>query len=205
MAGIGALGGLSLLAACGDPVPPAAQAGVSIHVQEYDNKDPNHTMDRCPPSRHWVNVPYDSDHQPTNQSQMTTSDVADHKAVNNQDGNTVTCSVKPTGSTFNVSANASGYALNMGKKYNPSTVHLRIPSIGSGDSNATGTLSLLDDASVNTYSTEQCTYSVQGGSMGVEGGRIWGSIHCENLADPESPGANCQVDTGFFVFENCGQ
>jgi hypothetical protein len=204
VAGIGVLGSLFLLSACGDPVPPAAQAGISIHLQEYDPMDPVHGMDRCPPSRHWVNIPFDRDRPPTSQKQLTDGNMA-VRAVNNQEGNAVSCSVKPSGSGFTVKGDATAYAESNGIKYKPSIVHLRIPSIAAGDNNARGTLSIQDDASLNPYMSEECFYSVQGNSLGIDAGMIWGSVRCEGLGDTSSPGSACQVDTGFFVLENCAQ
>ena len=205
-AGIGALAGLFLLAACSDPVPPAAQAGISIHVQEYDPMDPNHGMDRCPPSRHWVNVPYQRDRSPTTQTQQTDMNDSKMTAVNNQDGNTVACSVVSNGKGFNVSADATGYAANdMYPNRKPTTVHIRIPLISDGQSDATGTITVQDDNSIVPYSSTQCTYSVVGGNLGVTPGSIWAEVHCENLADPHAPGSVCLVDTGAFLLENCAQ
>ncbi|HMJ53390.1 MAG TPA: hypothetical protein VK540_14990 [Polyangiaceae bacterium] len=210
IAGIGVLGWLCLVAACGDPVPPAAQAGVSIHIQEYDTKDPAHSGDRCPPSRHWVNVPYERGKQPTSQTQRTSATDHGPTAVNNQDGDKVTCSVKPKGSGFSVSAEAYGHAEiddlnNARKEISPSIIRFTIPQIGQGDTDAPGVISLQDHASLVRYETTQCQFSTEGGSREVAAGKIWASVRCEMLADIKSPGANCQVDTGFLVFENCAQ
>jgi hypothetical protein len=99
---------------------------------------------------------------------------------------------------------ASGYAVNAAMMpINPSHVHIRIPTIGPSDGSATGTMSIQDDASLVTYESTQCSFSVQGGQMGVDVGKIWASSQCEYLSDLKTPGSNCQVDTGFFVFENC--
>ena len=205
IAGIGALSSLSLLAACGDPVPPAAQAAVSIHVQPYDDTDPVYGQRRCPPDRHWASVPFQRDRQPTSQTQQTTDNESGPKAVHNQDGNSVTCSVKPNGNGFRVTGSATAYAEYQGRKLKPSTVHIGIGSIGEGDSNARGTLTIQNDATLNTYSSEDCSYSVQGGSLEVAPGRIWAKVTCQGLTDPGAPDSACQVDTGFFIFENCAQ
>jgi hypothetical protein len=205
MAGIGVLGSLGLLG-CGDPVPPAAQAGVSIHVQEYDPMDPMYGSKDCPPSRHWVNVPYDREARgPTSQKQLTDANNV-VRAVNNQDGNTVSCTVAPSGSGFDVRAEANAHAESTdGTKYNPSIVRLRIPKIAEGESNARGTLGIQDHASLNSYGSSDCTFSVQGNSFGVKAGQIWGQVTCQNLTDPKALEAACFVDVGFFVFENCSK
>ena len=205
VAGIGVLGGLCLMAACGDPVPPAAQAGISIHLQKYDPMtNPDHMGDTCPPSAHWVNVPYDKDRMPTNQKQLTDANQS-AKAVNNQEGNKVSCSVTPSGSGFAVKGDGNGYAESNGMKYNPSIITIRIPAIAPGDTNKPGLVAVQDHASLNTYQTDQCVFSVQGDSLGVDAGKIWGSVKCENIADPSTPGSACFIDAGFFKFENCAQ
>jgi hypothetical protein len=206
VAGISALASVSIFG-CGDPVPPAAQAGVSIHVQEHDPMDMNHKGHTCPPARHWVNVPYDRGKTTSMQSQRTSANERGPMAVNNQDGNTVSCSVKPKGSTFSVSARGVGYAEdNMMKRISPSNVNISIPSIGNGDTSAPGSIAILDHASLVTYEASDCTFSTVGGQMGVEAGMIWARVtRCENLADPRSPGAVCLVDDGYFLFENCAK
>jgi len=195
---------LGMLLSCGDPVPPAAQAGISIHLQRYDPMDPVYGKTDCPPDRHWVNVPYDKNRTPTSQAQLTDANQAT-RAVNNQDGNAISCSVQPSGGGFNVKGSGQGYAEFDGRKYKPSIVHIRIPAIAEGDSNAKGTISIQDDASLNPYTSDECSYSVQGGNFGVEAGKIWGSVTCQNLTDPKALNAACHVDTGFFVFENCAK
>jgi hypothetical protein len=204
-ASIGALAGLFLLAGCGDPVPPAAQAGISIHIQAYDDKDPVHGKDNCTPGQHWVNVPYDRARTPSQQTQQTDMTDSRMTAVNNQDGNSVACSVTANGNGFKVSADAVGYASSDTEKRKPSTVHIRIPKIAPGESDAAGQLTLQDDASINAYQSSECTYSVSGDSLGVAAGSIWAKVICENLAYPPSPGSVCLVDTGYFLLENCGQ
>ncbi|HMI88259.1 MAG TPA: hypothetical protein VK550_29450 [Polyangiaceae bacterium] len=202
MAGMGVLGGLCFVAACGDPVPPAAQASVSIHVNAYD--DPiNHPMDRCPPDRHWVNIPYQRGREPREQTQGPNQTDHGAVAVNNQDGNVISCRVVPSGSKFLVTASAQGYAENAVKKISPATVNISIPSIGPDDSSAPGRLALSDAASINTYESTDCTYSVSGGELGIGAGQIWAKVHCENLGFERSPGSNCLVDDGYFIFENC--
>ena len=208
VAGIGVVGCFSLLlAACGDPVPPAAQAGISIHVQEYDrNTMPEHKDHVCPPGRHWVNVPYDLGRDPSQQTQGTTATDHGRVAVNAQDGNVVKCTVKPKGSGFDFTGEGIGYAEDMSnKRISPSIINIRIPQIGSGDANATGTVSLQDHASLVTYQSTQCSFSVSGGELGVDAGKIWARVHCENLLDMKSPDSVCLVDDGYFVFENCAK
>jgi len=206
-AGLGALGGLFLFAGCSDPVPPAAQAGISIHVVPYDGMtEPDHANDRCPPDRHWANVPYDTTRDPNQQQQQTNSTESKMTAVNNQNGNTVSCSVKANGSSFVVSGDAQGYASTPDKNRKPTTIHIRIPKISDGDSGAVGSLTIQDEASLNPYvSTNECSYSVTGGNLGITAGSIWGQVHCENLKDTNSPGSSCKVPDGYFLLENCAQ
>jgi hypothetical protein len=206
IAGIGVLGCLPLLAACGDPVAPAPQASVSIHIKEYERENMTYGNKRCPPALHWLNVPYQRDRGTSAQSQQTNDSTADVRAVNGQEGAKVSCSVKPAGSGFTVSLSASGIAQNMDKRLGSPIVNIRIPSIGEGDSSASGTLSIQDDTTAgNQYFTDLCTFSVAGGAMGIQEGGIWGSITCEGLSEPKTPDSACQVDQGYFVFENCAK
>jgi hypothetical protein len=206
MAGIGALGCLPLLAACGDPVPPAPQANVSIQVAEYDPMDPVNGNKRCPPYRHWLNVPYQRDKAPSSQSQQASDSNADVRAINGQEGNKVSCKVTPDGSNFKVTASATGYAQNMDRKLSPVSVNISIPSIGEGDSSARGRFTFQDDTTAgNQYYSDDCTYSVEGGAMGVKPGGIWGKISCEGVKEDKTPDSACVIQNGFFVFENCNQ
>jgi hypothetical protein len=187
------------------PTGPAPRASVSLHIQEYDSTDPTHGMDRCPPGRHWINVPYQRERAPSTQTQQTTNAVVAATAVNGQDNDSVVCLVRQSGDRFSVSADANGYASTDIEKRKPSIVHIRIPSIGPNESNAAGALSVQDDATLTAYTTMQCTFSTEGGSLGVKSGGIWGAVRCEDLLDPALPGSACQVDVGFFLFENCAQ
>jgi len=204
MASIGAIGCFFLLAGCGDAVPPAAQGGVSVFLEQYDDMDPVYGKRDCPPYRHWLNIPYDHDHTPGSQRQLTDK-VSAIKAVNNQDGDSVSCSVKPSGSGFVVKGDATAYAESAGTKYRPSIVHIRITQIAPGDTNSKGMLTVQDEQSLNPYTSDLCTFSVQGDSLGVAAGRIWGSLRCEGLTDTSIPDSACLVDMGFFLFENCAQ
>jgi hypothetical protein len=114
------------------------------------------------------------------------------------------CQRRPSDSS-RPAAEATGYAEFDGFERRPTVVHIRIPSIATGDSSAPGSVSFQDDASLVTYSSSQCVFSIQGGSLAVTAGRIWASVRCENLADPTQPDAACQMDNGYFVFENCAQ
>jgi len=188
------------------PAVPSPQGSLSLHVQEYDGTlDPTHAMDRCPPGRHWVNIPYQREREPSTQSQQTSDSVPGTKAVDGQDGNSVACSVKANGNAFAVSVDANGYAATPEVVRKPSIVHIRIPSIAPSSTAAAGTLTMQDDASLVTYTSSKCTFSTQGGSLGIDAGRIWASVQCEDLIDPATPGAACQLSSGFFLFENCAK
>lgn len=206
MAGIGVLGCLPLMAACGDAVPPAPQANVSIQLQEYPPEDPVNGNKRCPPYRHWLNVPYQRDKSPSAQSQQANESNADVRATNGQDGNKVSCTVSPNGSNFKVVASATGFAQNVDRKLASVIVSINIPSIGEGDDSAPGRFTFQDDTTAgNQYHSEDCTYSVNGGAMGVKAGGIWGQIRCDGVKEDKTPDSSCLIERGFFVFENCNQ
>jgi hypothetical protein len=183
----------------------ATRASVSLHMQEYDPMHPDYGMYHCPPSRHWMNVPYDRARSPTGQPQQVDDTAALFWAAHGENGDSVACTVRANGAAFAVTAEATGYAEFDGLQRRPTVVHIRIPSIVTGDSSAPGSVSFQDDASLVTYSSSQCVFSIQGGSLAVTPGRIWASVRCENLANPTQPDAACQMDVGYFVFENCSQ
>jgi hypothetical protein len=41
--------------------------------------------------------------------------------------------------------------------------------------------------------------------LAVDAGKIWGSVLCQGFSDPLELSAECNVDLGFFVLENCDQ
>ena len=187
--------------------PRSAHASVSVHVQEYDGQtNPEHKDHVCPPGRHWVNVPYQRGRDPIQQYQQTTETDVLSWAVDGLDGDAVACTVKANGAAFDVTLDATGYAVNSNQDpISPAIVHIRIPSIANGVSNAPGTITVQDHASQVTYGSNQCVFSTLGGSMGVAEGRVWGRVHCENLTDPSWADAVCLLDNGFFVFEGCAK
>jgi hypothetical protein len=149
-----------------------------------------------------VNVPYQRERDPSTQTQQTSDTAPGAKAVNGQDGNSVACSVKANGNAFTVAADATGDAASQEVNRKPSVVHIRIPSIAPS-STAEGELTIQDEASLVPYASSKCTFSTQGGSLGVFAGAVWASVRCDDLIDPSMVGAACLLNSGYFVFENC--
>jgi hypothetical protein len=124
-------------------------------------------------------------------------------AFNGENGAVVSCTVTPGGGGYNVTATIHS---ELGAKH----VDISISSltIADGQSDVAGMLTINDDTTQNPYfssTTDPCKFSVSGGSLGIAPGKIWGSVACPTLADPENIGGDqCKV-TGYFIFENCAQ
>jgi hypothetical protein len=161
-------------------------------------------MATCAPGRHWANAP-----QPPNQprAQRVTGSAVESIAVNGVNGASVNCSVRPNGAgpdgTPRYAIKADISTLEGEPAVPPTTVHLRAVA-GSNSSAAAAELSVTNALTGSAvFTDDQCSLSVEGEALGVAAGRIWGSISCDRLIDPATPGISCIVDAGFFIFENC--
>jgi hypothetical protein len=196
-----ALGLFGLVAACSDPVPPAAQGSASLYLTNNAMMGTN-----CPPFAHWVNVPWVK-----GSGQQTYASVRPAPAIDGQDQAAVNCSVKANGSTFDVSGSLKSPATdNMGTPVNPTVITIRTTI--TADTPAPGAVSILDDKTATTYSSEACTFSAHPLQAGIDklevaAGRFWGSVTCPKFNDPSNPDMNalCQISPGFVVLENCAQ
>jgi hypothetical protein len=196
-----ALGLFGLVAACSDPVPPAAQGSASLYLTTNPMPGVN-----CTPGVHWVNVPFVK-----GSGQQTYANLRPAPAIDGQDQMAVSCSVKANGNAFDVSGSLKSPAIdNMGNPINPTVITIRTTI--TADQAAPGAVSILDDRTSTPYSSEACMFSahpVQPGidKLEVAPGRFWGSITCPKFRDPASPDMNalCQITPGFVVLENCAQ
>jgi hypothetical protein len=181
------------------------RATISLQLEEYDPMDPIHGNKRCPPYRHWINVPYQRDRSPAANSQQLDSTAALATAIDGLDLDKVACAVAANGAAFAVQGDATGFAINYDRRMNPVVVTIRIPSIASGATSAAGRIAFQDDTTAGqVYSSDECVFSVEGGSLGVATGRVWGSVVCENITSA-TPEAACRVGKGYFRFENCAE
>jgi hypothetical protein len=124
-------------------------------------------------------------------------------AIDGENGAVVSCTVTPGGGGYNVTATIHS---ELAAKH----VDISIGSltIADGQSDVSGMITINDDTTLNPYfssAADPCKFSVSGDSLGIAPGKIWGSVACPTLADPENIGGDqCKV-TGYFVFENCAQ
>jgi hypothetical protein len=193
---VGAVG-LLILASCADPVAPAGQGVVSIHVGLQAGTT-------CTPGPHWANVPFSA--SAGQRVSATEAGDATNRAVDGEAEMKVKCSVVPAGGKFKINADLSSPAPGSSST---ATNIIFTTTIGPGEEGAPGTLSLLDDKTATFFGSSTCTFSVKpaNGSehLAIDAGKVWGSVTCTSFRDPGDPGAACSIDKGFFVLENCGQ
>jgi hypothetical protein len=183
------------------PDGPAAQGAVSFHLIATTTPG-----SLCLPGPHWVNIPF-----ATQGGQQMTASSRGAVAVDGEGQMIVHCAVKSTGSQFAVTASMKSPAMTeSGGPLDATYVQLGT-TIAPDQSDAPGTVSLQDDRSVTTYAAEACTFSVHpvvtGDQLALGPGRIWASVVCRTLRDQQSSNASdvCQIETGYFVLENCEQ
>jgi hypothetical protein len=122
-------------------------------------------------------------------------------AVDGDPGAThISCSVKPAGSGFDFAASAKS------DNGNSPSIVFGVKGIAPGATDVMGSLAVSTVNTRATYQSAACKYSVSGDQLGVKAGAIWGTVVCDIVSDENAPGvANCGIDTGVFVFENCDQ
>jgi hypothetical protein len=142
----------------------------------------------------WIKLP-DLAQEPV----TTTAKLA--SAVDGDPGAThVTCSVKPSGSGFDFAASAES------DNGNSPSIVFRVNGIAPGATDVMGSLAVSTVNTRATYQSAACKYSGSGDQLGVKAGAIWGTVVCDVVADENASGiANCAVDHGVFLFENCDQ
>jgi len=184
------------------PMLPAAQGAASLHVTVSTTAP----APFCLPGAHWVNVP-----SSTQGGQQTTASSKGALAVDGEAQMTVECSVKTSGSEFDVSATLKSPATSQNGGLTNPTIVLLTTTIAPDQSDAIGTLSVQDDPSVTTYTSRDCAFSVHpaaaGDQLGIAPGRIWASVKCPTLRDEQSSNTSdvCQIESGYFVLETCTQ
>ena len=198
----GALGLFGLVAACSDPVPPAGQGAASLYLTTTSAV----VGANCTPGVHWVNVPFAKAG-----GQQTSATAKGAVAVDGEGEMGVTCSVRASGNSFEVSASLRSPASDpQGMRVNPTLVSLRT-TIADGQAGAPGSLSIQDAKTGTEYDSTECTFSVThvgaNDQLGVAPGRFWASVSCPSFKDPSNPDmkAVCQIAPGYIVVENCAQ
>jgi hypothetical protein len=168
----------------------------------------------CPAAPHWINVPFAAQG-----GQQTTASMKGATAIDGQDQMSISCSVKPTASGFDVTASLRSPAFEptTHNPVNPTAVTLST-TIAAGQS-APGSVAVMDSKTVSQYESTNdmgqpaptCMFSVQpaaaGDQLGVAAGRIWASVACAKFRDPTSPDLSetCAITQGHIVLENCAR
>jgi len=72
-------------------------------------------------------------------------------------------------------------------------------TIKSGQTDAPGSVTILDDKTTAVYSSTACTVSVSSmnpvDSLGIASGRVWAQFSCPELRDPGNPDAHAGAGT----------
>lgn len=190
-----ALGLAAFVSACSDPVPPPPQsiASIALNSPIDPSKDGN-----CG-APHTVNVPQ----VPSFSGLIVNETRWQGDMLTNQNGGTVTCSVKPAGNGFSVNATATlDEASAPEKKWG--TVSVSIDEISDQQTDVEGTLTVSDYMIAGNYSGS-CKFSAAGGKLQVAKGRIWASVVCEAVGLSKTQNDTCAVGKSFFIFQNCTQ
>ncbi len=180
-----------LLAAlgCSDPVPPPAQAAVTLSVTQ----PVVHVDQMTCPVVHEYQV--GANDPKTNKPAPPSSVDPGQSVISGQSGAKISCSVKGGGGTFTFSGTVSavtteGQAISV--QFTNGTV-----------TNGAGTADVsvyTPDLSANFDSTASCTIQVLQNQ--VKGGSIWATFSCPSIASP--PSGLCGIGSNStIVFENC--
>jgi hypothetical protein len=177
----------------GAPVPPASQGAASISFATADAP----IMAMCSvPHRATAPILMAGNATTTNTNKGT-------EAIDGQNGSLVSCTVTPAAGGYSVSATIHS---ENGTKF--ADIAISNLTIAEGQSDAAGTLSVIDDTTQYAYASpfaNPCIFSVVGSSLGIGPGKIWGSVTCASLIDRTSASADQCKATGYFIFENCAQ
>lgn len=174
-------------ASCSDPVPPPEQGAAYFTVSARSGE-----AKLCPLSTAARgNAP----------AVVGVSQVLDannvYGRITDGDNGKVKCKVVESSGSFSVQG--------LVQSTSPATTLSVIATFAAGSKTAPATISVNDQSTGNTYSSadKTCTADVDGGSLGVAAGRIWGHYTCTSVLVPEAQ-SDCQ-SSGYFLFENCEQ
>jgi hypothetical protein len=172
----------------------AAQGSASLSLGS-----PSSVGDTCPNS-HTINIPYDA----SKLGPTTTASSKPAPAIDGVNGATVTCNVKQNGANFEVSGTLDSPS-------NGATVEISVV-IAAGQENVAGAVTVTDGANRmeidNRYTPSACVFSVKAGTgenLAIAPGRVWGKVTCTNLGQASGIGSACNLSSGFFSLESCGQ
>jgi hypothetical protein len=116
-------------------------------------------------------------------------------------GTSVTCSVTPSGSSFDVSVDVTGGGGGF-------SINGTLPATGTG-SGVSASLTYGQIGAQLTYSDPSCSVTLAnsmtagfGTGAAIDGGRAWATVTCDNMTVGGQPGHICQGVITFRV-ENC--
>lgn len=107
----------------------------------------------------------------------------------------VECTVEPSGGAFAVSGRVSF----KGQYFSVAVGSLKADA--TLDAPSTGTVELQTVTSTDVYQSSECIVYFNDNGQTVESGRVWASFQCPSVEG--GAGDTCEVQQGFFAFENC--
>ncbi len=170
---------------CSDPVPPPAQAGVTLQVR-HSPSPPEGTS--CP----GTGVARIGNPAPEGTNAGT-------RAVDGKGHHNIECSVKRSGDGFNFSADIAGP-----DPFDGFLVSITINGSVEEGGTGTGSMSLYTSqlGRLSTPGDQLCTFDVSEAPQQVAPGLIWATFDCPAFRDTSAIGSFCKSE-GMFILENC--
>jgi hypothetical protein len=188
-----------LLAAlgCSDPVPPPAQAAVSLQIGQPLTQVNGMS---CPQmSGHTYHVgAFDSK---TMKALAPTTTDPGQSLISGESGSTISCSVTGGGGNFRFSGSIHA-ATDEGDLISVSFAN----GVITGGSTGTADVDVYTpELSADFGSTMPCTFQILTGSDGlqIKGGSMWASFACPSISSPPSGLCGILQSQSVVVFENC--
>jgi hypothetical protein len=178
--------------ACSDPVPPPAQGAFKASVEPAS---PAPAGKSCPTSAYTYDVPNALETDPGKQLD---EDNYTHKAIDGENGASVSCSVKggpPFTFSGKISRGDRGLTISDGTIGADQKGTARITVIKTGSPGFPTMISPMASCTIDAAKANGNNYQVKPGSM-------WARFVCPSVESP--PSESCAAD-GYFVLENCEQ
>jgi hypothetical protein len=177
---------------CSDPIPPAPEAALSTTISQLPSGS-------CSNTRGPISV---GEHS----TELLAGSPGDSRIINGENGS-VSCSVVPNGTGFDISADIDANALEL----NPSgipyhqefSLHATYPALTPHAAGATASISSTDTRVQTNRADGACALDVISLGDGT-GGALFATFNCSNFVDSNTPDTTCRM-TGTIVLENCAK
>lgn len=180
---------------CSDPVPPPAQAAVSLQIGQPNVQVNGMT---CPIVKTYRVGAFDSK---TMKVLAPTSTDPGQSLISGESGSTISCSVTGGGGNFRFSGSIHA-ATDEGDLISVSFAN----GVITGSSTGTADVGVYTpQLSANFNSTMPCTFTIFPGKDGqqIKGGSMWASFACPSISAPPSGLCGVLQSQSVVVLENC--